>query len=347
MPFDYDKQGVLAAGNGEYFVTIAETEYAILKKDGTVVKNPVGLSGKIESAAFDPTHHYLLVADSFKSMAVMALSPTGDVVGSWTAGSKFPGEKLIGAGTMLDDGRLILSIGETSLAVVDVGATIAAQAWQYTTFDVPDTKAMSWLASIPNQPDMVMVYDENSDLAKERYLAVDLKTMTVFDQIDVSDQRKFGRFRDYTPHAIYQNEAEAVEAVANVIYVGDDGKFVKKSASYGGQQITQTWLDPTSQTLTIAFDANNRYDPNFEDPFYFEAQDIYRVRLSDNFVDITEVDERSAMAITPSFLFLLYPSALGKAERLTYGKTPVVSTLEGYNLSLFKDRYKQDSEDDD
>ncbi len=321
LPFDADKQGVLGSGNGEYFISVAETDYAIIKKDGSVSKNPVGLAGQISSAAFDPVHHYLLIADEFKSMAIMALSPSGDIVGSWTAGSLFPGDKLIGAGTMLDDGRLVLSVGETSLAIIDLGASIAAQAWQYTSFDVLDSKSMAWLASVPNQPNVVMVYDQNSDLVKNRYLAIDLQSMTILDQEDVTGKQVFGEFRDYTPHAIFRGDADGLDG-ARIIYVGDDGKFVRKPLSYGGKQITQTWLDPVSTTLTIAFDPSREYDPSFEDPFYFEAQDIYRVRLSDNFVDITKVEEQSAMAITPSYLFLLFPSALGKAERLTYGKTP-------------------------
>ena len=132
LPFNYDKQGVLASGNGEYFVAIGEDEYAIMKQDGTTELNPVGLAGRIESAAFDPVHHYLLVADEFKSMALMVLTPSGDIAGSWTAGNIFPGDKTVLAGTMLDDGRLDLAsfrslidfhVNEGTDAIVVVGTT--------------------------------------------------------------------------------------------------------------------------------------------------------------------------------------------------------------------------------
>lgn len=340
LPFSYDKQGVLAAGNGEYFVAIGEDEYAIMKRDGTTNLNPVGLAGRIESAAFDPVHHYLLVADEFKSMALMVLTPSGDVAGSWTAGNLFPGDKTVLAGTMLDDGRLVLSVGETGISVVDFAETVAGQAWSYTSFDVPDAKAITWLASVPDHPDNVMAYDTNSTTSKNRYLSLDLAAKTVADQVDVTDQTVLGRFRDYSPHAIFRSVDDSLAGKANVIFVGDEGKFAKKPVSYTGQQITQTWLDPSTLTLTLAFDSNKTYDPNYEDPFYFQAQDIFRIRLTDSFVDKSKVDEVSAMAITPNYLVLLFPSYLGKAERLTYGKTPTKEKLEGYNLELFRDRYK-------
>jgi hypothetical protein len=334
LPFDDEEQGVLASGNGDYFVVVADSNYAIQKRDGSVVENPVGLAGKITSAAYDPIHHYLLVADEFKSMAVMLLSPNGDVVGSWTAGSLFPGDKLVVSGTMLDDGRLVLAVGEATLAVVDLPATVAAQAWQHQSFDVPDAKAMTWIASIPDQTDLVMVKDQN------RFLLVNVATGAILDSEDMTLQQVLGNYRDYTPHVIYRSADIDDGVEARVLYPGTDGKFVRKAIAYNGNQITTTWLDPSSDTLTVAFDPSSPYSPSYEDKFYFEAQDIYRVRLTDNFVDITKIEEESAMALTPNYIVLLYRSSLGKVKRLTYGKTPDEQLLEGYNLDLFRKRYQ-------
>ncbi len=342
LPLDYDKQGVLAAANGAYFITISESDFAILKDDGSFLKNPkVGLSGKIGSAAFDPVHHFLVITDEFKSMGLLAMAPNGDIVGSWMAGSLFPGEKSIIAGTMLDDGRLILSVGETTIAVVDVPATIAAQAWQFTSFEVPDAKTMTWMASVPNQADSVMVVDQNATTSTSRLLSLNVASGAVVDIRDTTKRTVFGQFRDYTPHFISQNSDDALAGQAIVNYLGDDGKFLDRKVPSSGKQILQTWLDPKTTMLTVAFDPNAGFSPTYDDPYYHSAQDIYRVRLSDNLTEITQIREVSNMAITPSYIFLLYPSALGKARRLTYGKTPDEQNLEGYNFDLFSKGYRK------
>lgn len=347
LALDEEKQGVLAAANGQYFVTLGETDYAIIKADGTSVVNPIGLAGKIASAAFDPVHHYLLIADEFKSMAIMTLSPSGDDLGHVAKGNLFPGEKLIVAGTMLDDGRLVLAVGEKTIAIIDVGMTVAKQEWEYTSFDVTNAKAMTWLASVPDQPSIVMIRDQ------DRLLSIDVDAKAILDAKDITNLSVIGQFRDYSPHVIYNTPDELAAQKANITYVGEGGKFVHKPISDNGKQLLQTWLDPVTSFLTVAFNPGaQRSDPEV-DSYYLEAQEIYRVRLTDNLVERTApIAEKSHMAITPNYIFLLYPSALGKASRLNYGSKENANEqkLEGYNLELFADDYRSsggDDEDDD
>jgi hypothetical protein len=336
LPLEYEEQGVVASHDGSYYITIAADEYAILGQDGRVDRNPVELLGSVTSIAFDPVHHLAVLSDEFQSMALLVLSPDGEVVGSWKAGSLFDEDKYVVAGTMLADGRLILSLGETTIAVIDVQKSVASQKWEYDSFEVPDAKQMSWLAAVPGQESLVMVADGT------RVVVLDVDAEKVFDELPLEGAEILGKFRDYVPHVITRDVSGT--DVNTVIYVKKSGKLGDTSIKgTTNKQITQTLFDRDRDVLTIVYDPDTNYSWSWDDERYYAPQEVYRFRLADSLaMDRTEVDTDVRSVPTPDWNFLLYPSALGKAERRDYGKEPNTQVLEGYNFDLFRERYSSD-----
>ena len=331
LPLDYVEQGVLSSVNAGYFVTIADEEYAIVKPNGDAERNPVELFGEIETAAFDPENHVLVLSDSTRSLALLVLTNDGTVQGTWKAGSLFTDEKYIVSGTMITEGRLVLALEGGTIALVDVAKSVADQAWSYTSFDLADTELISWMAAIPDDPDVVMMTDESN------LYMVDVERQTVV-ATQATDDSIVGKFRDYEPHVITRPSSEII-----TVYYWKDGALVSQSMrGADSYAISQSYLDSETEMMTVVYDQYSSYDDDFyNDRDYYTQSEVYRFRLSDNLaMDKTSVDDEVSLVVTPSFLVLLHESILGKATRSTYGKSPERITLEAYNFKSIQDQYK-------
>lgn len=332
LALEYEKQGVVASNDLAYFLTIGDKEYAIIKADGSVIKNPLPLLGKIKSIAFDPAHHLAVISDEFQTMALLALTPAGDVQGSWKAGALFGENLYVAAGTMLADGRLVLSVGNgdiKTVAVVKVADSITAQAWQYTSFDVPDAKSISWIATVPDQPDVVMAVDN------DRVLSLNVTTQAIVDQ--QKPGTFVGEFRDYVPHVVSGPSGPGYD----VWYVGTDGKLAQKKLLGVSLSIVGTLLSPKDNMISLLTRENDNYASYWnEDEYYRRDQHVMRFRLSDGAgLDEVTIEDSVHLAITPTYAFMLYDSVLGKAVRKTYGQPEGDQKLEGYNFETFRTKY--------
>lgn len=334
LPLAYEKQGVASSFDGAYYLTMAENEYAILKSNGDSVKNPLQMLGKLSSVAFDPVHHLAVLSDEFQTMVLLVFSSSGDVIASWKAGSKFPGDKVVRSGTMMLDGRLVLALGETTIGVVDVPGSISAQSWVFTTFEVAGATDMKWITTVPDQPDIVMIIDKN------RALSINIATSAIVAEKDLSSGTVMGYFRDYVPHVVTRSSVTS-DSLHDVTYVGAGGQLVSSSIRGADHQITQSMLS-SDGILTLVYDPDRPWSNYQRSEEYYRKQEVYRFRLADNAgLDKTIVDENVNLAMTPNSLFLLYPTALGKAVRRSFGPTPNDQVLEGYNLDLFRKGYRK------
>lgn len=333
LPLSYEKQGVVASANGSYFVTVADSEYSILQANGNHIDNPLPLLGKISSVAFAPEQNYLVLTDEFQTMALLVLDAAGNPTAWWKGGSRIADDKVVRSGTMMDDGRLVLSLGTTTVAVVDVAGTVAAEAWQYTSFEVEGATDMKWFTSVPGQSDVVMVIDG------ERVLSLNVATGAILDQKSIGGATSLGYFRDFIPHVITQSTTSSERNVHDVTYIGTDGLLTQKEIIGTDRQISITML-AADETLTIVYDPETSWTSSYSDRYY-KRHEIYRFRLTDNAgLDKASVDENVSLALLPDHLFLLYPSKLGKAARRGYGPNAEDQVVKGYNLDLVRKRHR-------
>jgi hypothetical protein len=346
LALDAKRQTIVANAAGTYYVTFGESDYAVIKADGTAVKNPVELASSIKSVAFDAENDLFVISDEFQTMVFLWLTPDGDLqvdeLGmprTWKAGATFPDlNKAVLAGAMLPNARLALSLGQTTLAVVDVVQSILQHKWVYTSFEIADATSMGWIAAVPDQADRVMVLDGS------RLLSVDLLGKAVTDERDLGDNAVRGEYRDYYPHVLTQDSSQAANDVTKVTYIGTDGKFIERELRGSNDRVAQTWLDPRTDTITIAVDTATSSAKSFdEDSELYRPHEIFRFQLTDALgVDRTTVTESTNLVVTPDYVLMLYKSTLGKAERRNYGKTSNEVRLEGYNLDLMRDRYRHE-----
>jgi hypothetical protein len=342
IPHQNVKTGVIGAGNGEYFVTLSDDDYAIVKRDGTVRRSPVELAADIQSVAYEPTMHVLVLTSSFQSMTMLTLDETGEVTGSFVAGGLTAEGKAIGAGAILSDGRLAVVAGETTIVVMDVKATVQQQTIVKSQFEVEGATAMGWINQIPGAANLLLVLDGS------RLLVVDSAAGTIIDQKDLTGVEVKGRFRDYYPHVVTQNAGQVAQSVLEVTFAGADGKLATRMLRGSTYPVAQTWLDASTMTFTGLFTpvTGTVFDRIDDEKDSVATIEVYRFSLADPAnqipLDKSEIDADLRVALTPGYLFVQHESVLGRSERRNYGKTPESAFLTGYNLDLLRERYRND-----
>jgi hypothetical protein len=342
IPHANVKAGVIGAGNGAYFVTLDGDDYAIVKRDGTVRRSPVELASDIQSVAYEPTMHLLVITSSFQSMTMITLDETGEVTGSFVESGLAGEGKAIGAGAIMSDGRLAVVAGETTIVVMDVKATVQQQTIVKSQFEVEGATAMGWINQIPGAAELLLVLDGS------RLLVVDSTAGTIIDQKDLTGLEVKGRFRDYYPHIVTQNAGQTAQSVLELTFAGEGGKLATRTLRGSTYPITQSWLDTSTMTFTGLFSpiTGTVFDRIDDESDSVATSEIYRFNLADPAnqipLDKSEVDAELRVALTPGYLFVQHESVLGRSERRTYGKTPESALLTGYNLNLLRERYRDD-----
>jgi len=333
LPFNNHNQKIVSGLQAQYHISISEDNYAIIKQDNTQHINPIELISRIESIAFDPNEQLVVLTDEFQSMALLSLSEEGEVINSWKAGSLFPDKQYATAGTMASDGRLVVALGEKTIAVVDLKETIINKQWIFDSFEIIEASGIRWLATASNIENTILVESGNV------IYSVDISAQMVVDQFILDESIQIiNKYYDYNPHYIMQGAISTPGYFISVLYIDDNGKFSLKNLKIGVTNsllsedlifkkniIQQSWLD--DDRLTLVIDTSHYLN------FYQSSLEVYRFRLSDNLaLDKSLVNNQAALIVTPNYLISVYDSPLGKATRQSYGKIPNVETLEGYNL---------------
>lgn len=342
IPHKNVKAGVIGAGNGEYFVTLSDDDYAIVKRDGTVRRSPVELASDIQSVAYEPTMHLLVITSSLQSMTMITLDETGEVTGSFVAGGLTGEGKAIGAGAILSDGRLAVVVSETTILVVDVKATVQQQTLVKSQLEVEGATAMGWINQVPGAANLLLVLDGS------RLVVVDAAAGGITDEKDLTGLEVKGRFRDSYPHIVTQNAGQVAQAVLEVTFAGTDGKLATRTLRGSAYPVVQTWLDASTMSFTGLFTpvTGTVFDRIDDEKGSVATSEIYRFSLADPAnqipLDKSEVDADLRVELTPGYLFVQHESVLGRSERRTYGKAPESAFLTGYNLDLLRERYRDE-----
>lgn len=338
LPFAGDDQSVIASANGQYFLVISGADYAIIRSDGKIDKNKVELPGTIESVAFDSAQNYLVLADKYQTVAVLSLNQSGEIIESWKGGP-LVNDKFVMAGEMLDNGRLLFSLGETTLAVIDVAATLKNGSWTYTAdvsepFEIADAKSMTWIASVPDFPNLAVVLDSN------RLMMIDLNTQAITGTpIDLTGLTQIAISKDLTPHVITSSSSQRAADVATIHYVNKSGNLVSQSLKITTAYLSKSFLDLDNDVLALSFDTDKDIFDTPKEVTYSEKE-VFRYRLSDSMLmDQTEIKQQVKAGISPNYILNQFNSVLGYVERWRYGRDPQPVKLQNYNLKALRDKY--------
>jgi hypothetical protein len=330
----------------DYFLAVGDKHFAIVGKDGSAAVDPIQIFGAIKSAAFDGEGGRLVIEDNFNSIGLIKLSSKGQVQETWVGGPLLGLKNVIEAGTIIPNGKLVLSLSNGKVALVDFDKSIASRSWNYRTFDPglePDTESnkdgggpalIRWL----------------SPVGDSRHVIVRTKTQVAL--IDTVEQTLV---KAVTPNSIIGHFDQAVGHVLSMepgtnvyrIYWAEEGKLKDRIIKVGGNQPIDLDNVEYLSILNPKLDAVSlTYGP------YGNFETVYRIRLSDSRLisanetplkyqldDYTEPQRKAGLAVSAQHLIYLHYNSLGKLERRSLGNNPEALIIKGFNLEEAQDRW--------
>lgn len=323
--------GILVGQEAKYVIGLSGSDIAIQGQAGYLF-NPLRLPGKkISSVAFDPNKNLVALSDEYEAIALMAMSAEGAVTGSWLGGPVLGDGVVAGTGGFINGSRLLMSLGSSKFAVIDVPSSIAAQAWQYRVIDLPDIERATLIAPVPGAEQLALVGDAKI------LLILDVETGQVRARRPLAGGSVVLPSNLGNPH-IALVEANA-PAPLKIIYPNAQGEFLEKSLKtrlvtgtlseeITGVAVERSHLDLSRGLWTVVATGLSASKP---------VRMIVRYRLTDSLVlDASELPTVGDIAITSEYFVLRYPSALGAAEQRRYGRTPEAQSVEKFNLKAFR-----------
>ncbi len=330
VPLDHDRLWVLGGADAAYNVVVGGADYVIVKANGETTKNPAELQGEIQTAAFSASGHFLVLMDEYLTMAVIELDADGTLKNTYLGGPNLGKDDPIIAGTLLGADKLLVSQGEKTLTVVDLPATLEAQEWQVTSFEINDAKAMTSLAVVPDFDHLAVVKDA------DRLFVVNVDTQTIEGTpINLSGRSLLSQDFAVVPHFITIDQESQSVVPLQIHYIDAAGALMTKSLQVKSTAITRSLLNASRDKLTLVF-AGNQYQ---SDSDYQSMTEVMRYRLTDGLLlDKSEVDEARKYVLLDDYMLLQSPSSIGLIERRTYGRQPEVLRVTKHNLPFLKKR---------
>jgi hypothetical protein len=337
-----DKEGGLIADpNGGYFLMVSKENFAIVKSNGDVLKNPIEVVQDVVAVSYNATKHLFILQDSLKSLTFIQLDASGNISSTWRAGNRITVteneesvEKTILSGGLLADATLALALNTNEILVVDAAASMTAQDWVInSTIAVPDADGMNWVAPIHSLDGYVFVTDSTNAFS------IDLTNQKVMDTKAI--ELEASKWHDFAPHLVMKASTSTTDR--QLVYIGEDGKFTTTTVPSVSFEVFDSYLNTNDGTITVSGDNDYSSGTNYSDENRFEylARRIVRVRLKDSLpLDITEIKHKVRIAITDKHILALYNSSLGKAQRYTLGIANEDKTLKAYNWTYRKDQRK-------
>lgn len=232
---------ILQASSGAYAVDISQKNISIFRSDGAAIHNPIRLPGNPLSASFRSATGYLVVYDDTGAVGFLKLSPNGDVLDSWVGGSVLTDDVLLKAGDFLNDGRLVLSLSDNSIAIVNADQTMAQKKWIFTRFTspIPEIKV---IAPVPGQPNLVMAFS-NTKLA-----LISLATQAAVASHDLAGYRTTVMFsKRVNPHFIFEKNTGG----RTLVYVKDAQLNPRDLPASFTESVTTSVLDLATDQWTF------------------------------------------------------------------------------------------------
>lgn len=337
---------VAVDANEKFVIDFSKKHLQVIGLDGGRYDNPIKFQGTPASVAYGPASRTMVMQDDLKSIGILKLGETGAIEKSWLGGPLVADGKNVTAGDLDKAGRMILSVSDNSLTLVDIDATLAQQAWQTSSFTTTLT-GINWVAPDQNIADMTLVASDT------KLGLINLATQTLSDSIDFpasaigkttmslanftaqpdyfyrtpyyyNQQKLIGLSKSGKPHAIVR-ASSASEPV--LLYAGSDGKIkshpLQKAAS--GYYL-QSYLSNDAKELVVMIQPNYR------------EISVLGLRLSDNLViRQTTVPRVGSAQINNKLLFIDHQTGLGRLDLHSLADD-TVKTVEGYNFDFLRNQ---------
>ncbi|MGH1468093.1 MAG: hypothetical protein ACRBBP_04315 [Bdellovibrionales bacterium] len=324
-----DEHYIIASNDTSFVVDLSESQLSLYRYDGTSDLDLVDFMGKPISSAFNPSTGHLVVYDDLNSVSLMRISTEGELEEVWIGGPLVSGDKAILAGDISATGDLILSLKNGSIAVVDIEESIIQEQWVYR-LDSNVHSDIKWVSKISGD---VILYQSSDALVLYDYVAgIALDTK---DYPDNYETLAYGKNKD--AHVIYRSRA----LLSNdyfVAYVEENEIKLKEVVNHqGADGFHQSRLDLSSGQWSYISSAYIDVEDYGEDGAVdyvlpSSRRDVLSYRFSDMLiVSKVELPDDAKLKRAKDYIFALYPSELGYAERL-HIKTEDVEEMRNFNI---------------
>lgn len=336
-----DDHYVLHQDPWEYIIDLSAKNFSILRYNGERVKNPLSQLGTPESYAYDSTNGYLVVYDSVKTMGILKLSKTGEVLKQVQSGSYLEDKYSVKCGDVTNAGKLILAVKNNqddkySLAVIDLDSTVKNYEKGIKAFSVVyypvNLEEIVWLSPNPKNLDQVIIK------SKSKVSLYNFSTATL-SSIDIGDWivEKYSKVQD--PHLIAAPK-EVIntyyyrtnyEGKRKLIYIGTAGlKVVEFERNSNLISSSHLYVDKDEWRI-VSHNSNKYYYENDYNKVK-NSRRLQKARLSDLMTtDDLKIDDTAQINITNDYIFSLYPTKLGYVRR-THIRTNEVKENKLFNL---------------
>ncbi len=310
-----DKHAILFDENGNYIIDIISGGFAITNKQGISQINPIKLSGGPVSGAFRSDLGLLVIYDDVGSVGLLKLTAQGDVIQSWVGGSRLNSlsPAVISAGDLLDNGHLLISMTDGTLADIDIVQTLNQKKWIYTSI-VTNLPAAAWVSRIPGNSLQVLL--RISDDTDHKIYLFDLATKTITDSYLLQGHLEKSARAIY-PHILVST---LDDSSMELIYVENDLikkiKMPYRKVNYQ-EKILLSRLNVANDTFSFV-ESKGIIDKSADGELLLNTYRAFRTykqfRLNDMLlVATTEIPNGTNVEISDKYIFSLFPNKLGYA----------------------------------
>lgn len=298
-----DEHFVLSHPYGNYVIDLSLKQATVLTAGGVVQPAALRFSGKPRSAAFDPERGVLVVYDDMASVGLLKVPESGLISqNSWVGGPLF-GEETISAGDLdRTSGELLLITKSGSLQTVNIEQSLQSKSWQYTTQTLP-VSGVNWVAPLQGTTRVLL-------RTPSRLVLYDRASNQVVRDMDISSVTAEKLSKRGWPHLIARTSGEL-----RLIYpVGDN--FAVRSLYRQAERVLVSELNPDLNQWVFVAGGSQKVLTLFGEMDSEGQKLLRRYRLSDMMaVDQRSLSSKAQVRLGPDFVFSLYPSELGLAEK--------------------------------
>lgn len=319
---------LIASNADSYIVDLSESQISIFDHNANRVDSGLAFNGKPISSAFNESTGHLVVYDDLQSVGVLKLSPAGQVEDSWTGGPILEDDSSIFAGDINQSGELILSLSDNSLAIVNLNQSLLQKKWIFTKMALPDSN-VKWLAPITN--DLVIYLSQNNKVT-----LYNISTESVINSLGVVGQvAKYSKAND--PHVI----TKSMSGIYSLIYVkGNELKQRDLVINRSKGDFLQSTLNLTEDTWSMIRSPISGYQFVSGENGYINSYTYNREAQTYRFSDMLNLrnkplPDRAQLKQASGFVFALYPSELGFAEKISLDGSEA-SSLKLFNVPFIK-----------
>jgi len=321
--FPDQKHYVLHDDDRGYTIDLTLNGFSFFAANGSVQHDPIRLIGRPRSAAFRPELGLLVVYDDLQSVGILRINNLGQIDSTVLLGPIVSDELTITAGDLTSDGRLILSLSDGQLAVVDTAQTLAQQEWVYTLQPTALT-SITWIGPSTTNADRIFLRTATA------VKIWDIATGAEIASADFSGGQIERLSKSVDPHVLTRTSSGLK------VYYADGNIIRSRNLVQRRDRLLASYLNAQQNMWTSTWARGTTWwtgESHFNNPNATkEERELVQYRLSD-LLALQQIQLRSDAQVNLSrtFVFSLFSSPLGYATR-TNIQSGQVSELRLFNL---------------